>query len=1437
MPPFLASSLLPNLLLLIDNSASMYDLAYYNDNSTACYDDSYTSSTSYAGYFDTTAGTYYQYNAGAGQFEKVTGTITAGSCTVTLGTDMCINHSGGSVSLFKAKGNFLNWLTMSKFDIQKKILTGGKYVGQQLVAESRGCNHSSYVKAPKNAGASIGITFGVRGALPAGGNTYIDIMAGSYNTSACNASIEGWVNKTSFGSVKQDIKDCMNDSATYHGVDQPTFNHILQTCWGMPTVGTGDINRLENSCDNHIYGTYLPSQIVPSIGARYYTEMTCSSVASNPPYDGTTGYIGKCKSGSSWTDSCVETETRHYCGDLVTLPTPDPLLDPVYGASAGNFPAMLSLAGLYSLGSPMASYPVKILNTTAPTGIIQNFSTRIRFGAMVFNSVGSASESTADGSNGIPAASGDLDGSKIIYYMGGAVGDHTSGLIGTVDNITATTWTPFAEAYYDVIGYFANRTDMRLNTSDFNSSYDPVQYSCQKNNVLLITDGMSTADNHSSVRSLVSYYNDGDGLVTTSSSGTGCAYGGSKNLDDLTWLAYNRDIRAFSKSASSTTEPSSSSRYITTYVVFNGKATSAAGECNPQTLLIQAAANGGTGMYQATDPASLEAALQDAFSTVVALASSGTTVVAMPPTQSRESFTLAQGYFYPSEQQGSVLVQWIGYLRMLWADVIGNIRENTDTTGESTILKILDLIKDKILAFVYSAVDMKYVAKIYTDANGDSVPESCTSTQKASDNVTPLWEAGALLKAKSPVDRTIKIWFDSNNNDVVDSGEFTDFDTSTSGLTAALKNIWNYSDMSACDDNCSESVIKYIRGYDFPTPSGSAFRPRQSASGSNITTAWKMGDIIFSTPRIASNKAVNAYDTRYSDMTYKAFLDNVIAGISPIAVVGANDGMLHAFRVGTMQDISPAATEGGGKQIARVSDSFTIGDEVWSFIPKNAAPYLRWYCQETYCHIPMVDTTFTIVDASIGEADNGVRSASSWRRLLIGAMGFGGTKIIVDNKTFSSSIFVMDITSPLNPTLLWEKKLPDNTLTTGTPGIVRLGASDKNGSWYLLVGSGPAGLSTSTLSYTASPKMFVFNLKDGSQAVSGGLAISGASNAAVSDIMVTDMDYPNGDYQSDGAYFGTYGGTGTAQTGKFYRLRIRNGSSYTTTPADWSISTAVDAGRPVFGGASVAVDSNSNRWVYFGTGLYVTTEHIVTDNNTLYGFKETDGCWKTGSGCSTYSNFLDTSVLSFQNAQATNYSCVCSGGVNISTGVCQPAGTCSACGEGTQVITATSGATLAGGTGSLADCNDKQEDLAVSCVEGKLNSYDGWKSPLIGQKMYSVPLVAGGIVGVTLFTPSADPCQLGGTASIMALHYTTGTTYSQPAIQGEGGTTGTASSATISRSVQVAYGAPPFKQSLVAITTGDTYKVFTQASGGITSMTINPSAPLLPNGYVQWLTK
>jgi len=67
-----------------------------------------------------------------------------------------VNISGvpSKVNAFAARGNYLNWLTSSKLDVQKQILTGGKYdtSSGKFISESRGCVGRRFLKEALSSG-------------------------------------------------------------------------------------------------------------------------------------------------------------------------------------------------------------------------------------------------------------------------------------------------------------------------------------------------------------------------------------------------------------------------------------------------------------------------------------------------------------------------------------------------------------------------------------------------------------------------------------------------------------------------------------------------------------------------------------------------------------------------------------------------------------------------------------------------------------------------------------------------------------------------------------------------------------------------------------------------------------------------------------------------------------------------------------------------------------------------------------------------------------------------------------------------------------------------------------------------------------------------------------------------------------------------------------
>ncbi|MDH4230843.1 MAG: pilus assembly protein PilY, partial [Nitrospirota bacterium] len=733
-PPFIVGGVTPNLLMLIDNSASMYDLAYIAGSTSAtlptyscggtvgdtqisfCFDTTYNNSYSYAGYFDKDK--YYRYNetpadnastpGSNDKFTEISPFPT--TCTYGSGTGyLCVNVSSGAITGFAASGRFLNWLSASKFDVEKKILTGGKYdsASQILKSESRGCVGKRFVKVVPG----IPLTFAVRGPNAVepdftnpgtqGGENRIEIYtAVNPNMDDCQCAVANWTSGN-FGQAQTLTNECFNiGTSTAARHELATFNHTQQTCWyladnikkGATTeaaIWQGvNLQDLKNDCAAAYDDAYTVknkpalADIIPNPGyiTSLFTNVTSgnyictgassathNSVAS--PYDvlgnDTTGFLGRCLNAfgvspsglaTNWfaDDTCFKREMLHYCFGSQVAGVTDPSEGAADSSQTGNVPAIVMDSSVRSLGNPAGTFFARVGVSSPPAGLINTFGSQIRFGAMSFNVDGSKTECNPGGVSGsnikcaaycstttsrVCSSSADCpggetcnlipktDGGKILSYIGDSLGDHSSGLINTIDNITASSWTPFAEAFYSAIGYYARTNDYSVSTGtsrDFRSQTDdyqldrnPSQYRCQRNNILLITDGASTADVSTTPNYVASLYHPSYlGYETGYDSTNTCPdFAGSRSLDDLAWIAKNRDIKTFSTSTASTAAPASASEAIDTYVVYSGPLTSAQpGQCNPKTLMDATASAGGTNAaLTASDPAQLEAAIRSAF--------------------------------------------------------------------------------------------------------------------------------------------------------------------------------------------------------------------------------------------------------------------------------------------------------------------------------------------------------------------------------------------------------------------------------------------------------------------------------------------------------------------------------------------------------------------------------------------------------------------------------------------------------------------------------------------------------------------------------------------------------------------------------------------------------------------------------------------------------
>lgn len=191
-----------------------------------------------------------------------------------------------------------------------------------------------------------------------------------------------------------------------------------------------------------------------------------------------------------------------------------------------------------------------------------------------------------------------------------------SALINAINTLGAVANTPLAESYYEVTRYFRGMAPYHNSTPATYTS--PIQYRCQKNFGVVITDGLPTFDRTFPTNDPLGLArlpnwdginNDGDDL-------NGDGEGDTLYLDDIAKFAFDIDMRttgtdATGKSWNATDFPR---QYLNTYTVGFTAA-------NP---MLSDAARYGTGKYyQATDSEGLNSALSSALSDITSKAGSG----------------------------------------------------------------------------------------------------------------------------------------------------------------------------------------------------------------------------------------------------------------------------------------------------------------------------------------------------------------------------------------------------------------------------------------------------------------------------------------------------------------------------------------------------------------------------------------------------------------------------------------------------------------------------------------------------------------------------------------------------------------------------------------------------------------------------------------------
>jgi type IV pilus assembly protein PilY1 len=348
-----------------------------------------------------------------------------------------------------------------------------------------------------------------------------------------------------------------------------------------------------------------------------------------------------------------------------------------------------------------------------------------------------------------------------------------------------------------------------------------------------------------------------------------------------------------------------------------------------------------------------------------------------------------------------------------------------------------------------------------------------------------------------------------------------------------------------------------------------------------------LGDIVNSDPAYVKNEDYG-YGGTYSALTsnekttYKAFVTGK-GSRTPAVYVGANDGMLHAFRADTGNTNS--------------------GKELFAFIPAGVYDNLSKLTAPDYSHKSFVDGAPTTGDAYL---------SGGWKTVLVGGLGAGG-----------KSIYALNITNPDSfsaSNIMWEYTEADMGLSFSQPQIARL----HNGKWAAIFGNGYN--STNERAY-----LYIVDLEDGSEIKK--IAMGSSTGNGLSTPFVYDS---NNDGIADYVYAGDL-------QGSLWKVDMTNGNAnqWQVTNSGNPFFVARNTNnqvQPITAQPKVGTHTLGGVLVYFGTGIYLGTSDVSNlEAQSFYAIRDynnTATLWRSNLQAQTI--MAETSEYGYDLRETSN---------------------------------------------------------------------------------------------------------------------------------------------------------------------------------------------------------
>ncbi|MFO0689731.1 MAG: PilC/PilY family type IV pilus protein [Myxococcota bacterium] len=620
-----------------------------------------------------------------------------------------------------------------------------------------------------------------------------------------------------------------------------------------------------------------------------------------------------------------------------------------------------------------------------------------------------------------------------------------------INNLDAETSTPLGETLFKIYTFFMSRTSTNrpfgvngstrfpgytykmadgLNTSTTSLvAPDPIQQACQKNFVIMITDGEPTNDTFTtsgsetngfgSYASLVGdYAPDAVGALDIGTDATpevgtppwGDATGAGW-LDDIAKFMHDKDFRL----------DLAGNQTIDVYTV--GFTTQGAANA----LLAHTAANGNGLFFTGNQSEALTDALVDSLQDIISK-SQGFSAATVPAARTADGGQLYTTLFQPT----STRPFWPGLLRSYKITASGEVR---DKNGSCALENLTN-------------------------------PSKCVGgTFKDEAAAEPYWNASKMMPGANARKLRISLTNGSSQNVV----QFTHA-IEAADLGGSLGAITLYPPVAsvASTSDLDEAIVSFLAGCRWGTGMSAAGSVEfngcvdRTQVVNGITQPDRLGDIFHSNPVVVGPP--NAFLQEASYLQFAA-LSNLVHR-NRIIMAGANDGFFHGFLAGQWQTTpAPAHYDVG------------TGVEVFGFMPWGArAKVMNLTKKDATGHPITVDGSPSVGDVWIDSDSDptNAKQSSEWKTVMVTGLREGGEHYLA-----------LDVTDPAAsgyPAYMWEfPKENDSTWrpliaqTWSQPVITRVRLEDTSGhlveKWVAVFGFGYDPTSNPNVAtYSASSK-------------------------------------------------------------------------------------------------------------------------------------------------------------------------------------------------------------------------------------------------------------------------------------------------------------------------------------------------------------------------------